>query len=128
MKIYEVNSRYKLIADDADEVRIKGHKEKLSEKFLVQVAQTKDRKEAEAIAEDLKSKIKNKIYVTENEEDNVTIGFQVKIGDFLTRGDALAFIKRLNQLGLKELREEITFDESKPLWILVNDELKRLDS
>ncbi len=129
MKIYEVNSWYKLIADEATQVRIKGHKEKLSEKFLIQIAQTKDKKEAEAIAQELKTKIRNKIYITENEEDNVTIGYQVKIGDFLTRGEALSFIKKLEELGFKEswiLREDITFDETRPLWILVNDELKRL--
>ena len=68
MKIYEINSRYKLIADDADEVRIKGHREELSEKYLVQVAQTKDKKEAEAITRELRSKIENKIYIKEDKE------------------------------------------------------------
>lgn len=129
MKIYEVNAKYELMADDVDVVRIKGHKEKLTEKFLVQIAQTKDRKEAEIIAEELKTKIKNQIYVTENTESKLAGAFQVKVGDFLTRGDALHFIKELNQIGIKEswiLREEITEDESKPLWILVNDELKNL--
>lgn len=129
MKIYEVNAKYKLIADDEDEVRIKGYKEKLTEKFLIQVAQTKDKKEAEIIAEELKAKIENKIYVTEDTENKIAGIFQVKVGDFLTRGDALHFIKKLNQIGIKEswiLREEITEDESKPLWILVNDELKNL--
>ncbi|MQY61368.1 SpoIID/LytB domain-containing protein, partial [bacterium] len=55
--------------------------------------------------------------------------FLVKVGDFLTRGDALSFIKRLNEIGIAEtwiLREEITEEESKLLWILVNDELKGL--
>lgn len=130
MKIYEVNSKYKLLADDADKVRIKGHKEKLSEKFLVQVAQAKDQKQAEAIAEGLRTKVSNKIYVTEDIENNISHGFQVKVGDFLTRGDALGFIKKLNQIGIKEswiLREEITEDKAKPLWILVNDELKKLN-
>lgn len=129
MKIYEINARYKLIAQDADEVRIKGHKEKLTEKFLVQVAQTGKREEADEIADELKTKIKNKIYVTENPENEIGGSFQVRVGDFLTRGDALLFIKELNQIGIEEswiLREEITLDKSKPLWILVNDELINL--
>ena len=37
MKIYEVQTNYKLIADDADEVLIKGNKEKLNEKYIIQV-------------------------------------------------------------------------------------------
>lgn len=129
MKIYEINAQYKLIADDTDEVRIKGKKEKLTEKYLVQAAQTKDKELAELAAEDLRTKIENKIYTTENTETEIAGTFQVKVGDFLTRGDALNFIKELNRLGIKEcwiLREEVTTDESKPHWILVNDELKNL--
>ncbi len=129
MKIYEVNAKYKMIADDADEVHIKGNKEKLTEKFLLQVFQTKDKEEAELYAEELKTKVDNKIYVTEDRENEIGGFYQVKVGDFLTRGDALSFIKRLNQIGIKEswiLCEEITEDKAKPHWILVNDELKNL--
>lgn len=129
MKIYEVNARYKLIADDADEVRIKGHREKLTEKFLIQVYQTKDEEEAELFAEKLEEKIKNKICVTEDRENVIGGVYQVRVGDFLTRGDALSYIRKLNEIGIKEcwiIREEITEDEAKPHWILVNDELKSL--
>jgi stage II sporulation protein D len=129
MKIYEVNARYKMIADDTDEVHIKGNKEKLTEKFLLQVFQTKDKDKAELFAEELKAKVDNKIYVTEDRENQIGGFYQVKVGDFLTRGDALSFIKKLNQIGIKEswiLREEITEDKAKPHWILVNDELKKL--
>jgi len=128
MKIYEVKSNYKLVADDVDEVNIKGHKEKLSERFMIQVAQARDKEEAENIAQDLRTDIENKVYVSENEENET---FQIKVGDFLTRGAALSFIKTLNQIGIKDtwiLREEITEKASKPLWILVNDELKSLNN
>jgi len=128
MKIYEVKSNYKLIADDVDEVRIKGHKEKLSERFMIQVSQARDREEAETIAQDLRTKIENEVYVFENKENGT---FQIKVGDFLTRGAALDFIKTLNQIGIKDtwiLREEITERASKPLWILFNDELKSLNN
>ena len=129
MKVYEVNASYKLLADDADDVYIKGRKEKLTEKFVIQVAQNREMEEAEIIAQDLRQKIEAKVYVAENTENEISEAFLVKVGDFLTRGDALSFIKKLNEIGIAEtwiLREEITEEESKLLWILVNDELKGL--
>jgi stage II sporulation protein D len=130
MKIYEVNPNYRLVADDVAEVQIKGSREKLTEKFLIQVAQIRDREEAEIMAQELRAEIDSKVYVTENVEEEISGIFQVKIGDFLTRGDALSFIKKLNQLGMKDtwiLKEDVTEEESKPLWILVNEELKSLN-
>ncbi len=129
MKIYEINSHYKLIAEDVQEAWIKGRKEKLSEKFIVQVAQTKDWEEAEIFAQELRTKTGQKVYVTQGTEEALLETFQVKIGDFITRGDALDYIVKLNQMGIDDtwiLREEITEEESRPLWILVNDELKSL--
>jgi stage II sporulation protein D len=131
MKIYEVNPNYKLLAEDEDEVFIKGRKEKLNEKFVIQVFQTKDREKAEDFADDLMTKIEYNVSVSENPETELSGNFQVKVGDFLTRGDALSYIKKLNQIGLEDtwiLREEITEEESKPLWIMVNNELKSLSS
>lgn len=129
MKIYEVKKNYKQIAEDVKDVLIKGHKEKLSEKFLIQVAQTKDIREAEFIAQELRTRIANKVYVTEDKEDEIEGIYQVTVGDFLTRGDALHFMSQLNDLDYKEtwiLQEEITEEQSKPLWILMNDEIKSL--
>ena len=129
MKIYEINSNYKLVADDVYEIYIEGSREKITEKFVIQVAQAKEREEAEIAAQDLGTKIENKVYVTENFENEILGNFQVMVGDFLTREDALSFIKKLNQIGITNtwiIREEITEEESRPLWILVNDELKSL--
>ncbi|MGB6338836.1 MAG: SpoIID/LytB domain-containing protein [Candidatus Aminicenantaceae bacterium] len=129
MKVYEVKKNYKLIAEDVEEVFVKGHKEKLSEKFLIQVAQTRDIKEAEFIAQELRTIIAHKVFVTKNTEDKIEGIYQVIVGNFLTRGDALSFVRTLNEIGVKDtwiLQEEVTEDESKPLWILVNDELKTL--
>jgi stage II sporulation protein D len=129
MNVYEVKENYKLIAEDVEEVFVKGHKEKLTEKFLIQVAQTKDVKEAEFIAHELRTIISHKAFVTKNTEDKIEGIYQVLVGDFLTRGDALGFVSKLNEIGIKDtwiLQEEVTEDESKPLWILVNDELKTL--
>jgi len=129
MKIYEINTSYKRVADDVDEVRIRGRKQKLTENFVLQVAQTREMEEAEFIAQKLKTKTENMVYVTKNAESNIGDVFQVRIGDFLTRGDALSFIKKLNQIGISDtwiLRKEITEEESKPLWILVNNELRSL--
>lgn len=131
MKIYEVNTGYERVADDVDEVRIRGRKEKLTEKFIIQVAQTRGREEAEIVAQQLKTTTDNMVYVTKNAESNIGDVFQVRVGDFITRGDALSFIKKLNQIGISDgwiLRKEITEEESKPLWILVKDELKRLSN
>ena len=71
MKIYEINARYRFIADNADEVLIRGRKEKLTEKFVIQVAQSKNREEAEIFAQDLRTKIENKVYVTANTEQMI---------------------------------------------------------
>jgi stage II sporulation protein D len=131
MKIYEVNPNYKLLAEAEDEVFIKGSKEKLSEKFVIQVFQTKDREKAEDFADELMTKIEYNVSVSENPEAELSGRFQVKVGDFMTRGDALDCIKKLNQVGLEDtwiLREEITEEESKPLWIMVNSELKSLSN
>lgn len=129
MKIYEINSHYKLIAEDVQEAWIKGRKEKLTEKFVIQVAQFRDREEAEIFAQELRTRTGQKVYVMQDAEQALLGTFQVKIGDFITRGDALAYIVKLNKLGIEDtwiLKEEITEEESKPIWILVNDELKSL--
>lgn len=128
MKVYEVRGNYKLIADDVDSVFIRGRKEKLNEKFVIQVAQSQDQEEAERTAEDLRRQFDQKIYVERDVEERIAGIYQVKIGDFMTRGEALKFIKKLDDAGIKEtwiLREDMT-DESKPMWILVKDELKTL--
>ena len=130
VKIYEAKTNYKLIADDADEVLIKGLKEKLNEKFVILVAQTENRKEAEIFVQDLKTKIEQKVYITENSEERITGTYQVKVGDFLSRDGALNFIKKLNDIGIRDtwiLQEEIPEGDPKPLWILVNRELKSLN-
>lgn len=129
MKIYEVNPGYKLIADNVVEAQIKGRREKLAEKFLIQVGQTKERGEAEILAENLSSVIDHKVFVNPDNDDEISGIYKVLVGDFMTRDDALRYIKELSQLGIKDtwiLREEITEKESKPLWIMINDELKSL--
>ena len=55
MKIYEVGTNYELITEDADEAYIKGKKDKLNEKYVVQVDYTDEREEAELLAQDRKS-------------------------------------------------------------------------
>lgn len=130
VKIYEAKDSYKLIADNVDEVLIKGNKEKLNEKFLIQIVQSEKKEDADIIAQDLRTKIDRDVSVAQNTEEGA-FTYQVLVGDFRTRQDALYYIKTLNALGLEDtwiLREDITEEESKPLWILVNDELKSLNS
>lgn len=129
MKVYEVKNNYHLIAENADEALIKGNKEQITEKYLIKVAQSRDREKAERIAQQLRLSIDRKIFVTTGDETGVAGSFKVHVGDFLTRDDALSYIIKLNRLGVKDtwiVREEVTEKESRPLWILINDELKSL--
>ena len=129
MKIYEAGSNYRLLAEDVNEIRVRGRREKLTEKFLLLVGQSEKKEEAERLALQLRSRIDQKLYVRPDSKSKVEETFQVLVGDFLTRGEALGFIKRLNRAGIKEawiVSEEVTEEESHPLWVLVNDELKTL--
>lgn len=131
MKVYEVNSHYRQLADDVDEVYIKGRKDTLSEKFLIQVKQVREMEEAELFAQNLRTKIQQKVTVIPVQEDGAAGFFQVMVGDFMVRSDALDYIKKLNDSGIKDtwiVREEITGDDSRPLWILVENELKTLNT
>ena len=131
MKVYEVGSDYRLLAQDVDEIQVKGHKEILTEKFVLQVAQTAKREEAEKLAARLKPEAGLKVYVVSGRESKSEDLYQVRIGDFLTRTEALNYIKTLNRQGVGEawiLREEVTEERSHPLWVLVGDELETLNN
>ncbi len=126
MKVYEVNSNYRLLSDNAEVVHIKAGKERLAEKYVLQVAETKERQEAELIAKDLRTKIENTVYVEEDKENQLDGIFQVKVGDFLTRDEARTFVKKLNDIGIKDAwisQDEVYENKSKKLSILVNEEL-----
>jgi stage II sporulation protein D len=130
MKVYEVGADYRLLARDVDEIKVSGHKEKLTEKFVLQVAQTSKRVEAERQAARLRPDIGQRVSVEPVSEAGADTVYQVRVGDFLTRSEALGFIKDLNRLGIKEawiLREEVNDERSHPLRVLVGDELKTLD-
>ena len=131
MKVYQVSGSYKLMAEDISEVRVKGQKDKLSEKFIVQAAQMRKREDAEDAAKVLKTKIGRRVYVAQDAKNDLTGVFQVRVGDFLTRADALDCIKELMKLGYKEawiIREEVTEPTSKPRWVLFNGELINLNA
>jgi len=129
MKIYEVNSMYRLVSDDADEVQVKGGSEKITEKYVVLVAHTREREEADLLAAELKRQVGGRVYVEENLESAAGGVFEVKVGDFLTRGQALEAIKSLNAAGRKDvwiLREDVVVGESKPIWMIIENELMPL--
>lgn len=131
MKVYEAKSTYRLVAEDVFEVQVKGYIEKVIENYILLVGQRKERKEAERLAENLQKKIQKKVYVEEEREENLPMIFQVKVGEFPTREEALSYMQYLNELGMKDiwiLREETTVSGSRPLWLLVADELKPLTS
>jgi len=131
MKIYQVNGSYKLLAENASDVQVKGHKETLAEKFVVQIARYRGRDKAEDKARELRSKVDNRVYVIEDRENPIEGVFQVRVGDFLSRAAALDFIKKLTQLGVEDawiIREEVPASESKPQWVMVSDELVNLNA
>lgn len=130
MNIYEVGTNYTSIAEKVSEAYIKGKKDKLNEKYLVQVAYSDEREEAELIAQELRNKVFHKVFVSRSPGIDVTGQYRVNVGDFATRSDALGFIARLNEIGKYDpwiIREEITDRDSKPTWILVGDKIKSLD-
>ncbi|MGZ5439276.1 MAG: SpoIID/LytB domain-containing protein [Candidatus Aminicenantales bacterium] len=130
MKIYEVNTGYKIINDDADEAEIKGAGEKLTEKYVILIAHSKEHDEADQLAATVKAQIGGNVYVADDRDADAAGVFEVKLGDFLTRGDALDKIAELNAAGFKDVwidREEIVEEPSRPIWMLVADELKSLD-
>jgi stage II sporulation protein D len=131
MEVYEVKSGYKLLAGDLAEIHIRGQKEKLTEKFTLLVAQTLKKEESERLAQELRPKVDQRVYVTTGNEDGAEKLYQVRVGDFLTRGEALRFIKTLQRLGVREawiLREEVTADAAHALWVVIADELKILNT
>ena len=129
MKVYEVGAGYELLGDDVEEARIKGEKERLTEKFVLLMAQTKDRNEAEQLAAGLRERSGLNVSVEEASESGLGGGFQVKIGDYLTRGDALSAISGLNAKGIKDiwiLREVISLEEPGSRWVLIRNTLRPL--
>ena len=129
MKVYEVGAGYELLGDDVEEARIKGEKERLTEKFVLLMAQTKDRNEAEQLAAGLRERSGLNVSVEEASESGLGGVFQVKIGDYLTRGDALSAISGLNARGIKDiwiLREVISLEEPGSRWVLIRNGLRPL--
>jgi len=130
MKIYEVNTGYRIIHDDADEAEIKGAGEKLTEKYVILLAHAKEREEADQLAASARSKIGAEVTVAQDIDADAAGVFEVKLGEFLTRGDALAKVAELNAAGFRDVwieREEIVEEPSRPIWMLVASELKSLD-
>jgi len=130
MKIYEVNTGYRIINDDADEVEIRGAGEKMTEKYVILVGHAKEREEADQLASAYRAGFGGNVTVAEDHDDDAAGVFEVKLGDFLTRGDALSKVAELNAAGFKDVwidREEIIEEPSRPIWMVVGNELKSLD-
>ena len=130
MNIYEVSSDYRLLAQDVDEIQVRGQKETLSVKFMIQVAQTPNKKDAEKLAARIRPEAGKKAFVVSVRESKAEGLYQVRVGDFLTRSEALGYIKALSRRGIEDawiLREEITEERSHPRWALVGNELETLN-
>lgn len=126
MKVYEIGREYRLLAEDAEEVVIKVEKEKLTEKFVLLVNQTSDRQEAELLAAELSQRLTRQVLVEEKIETGNTL-YQVKYGEFLTRGQALESIQKLEQLGYKDIwviREIVNLPEPGNIWLQIDHRLQ----
>lgn len=126
MKVYQAASSYDLLAGDVSEARVIGRKDPLNEKFLLQVFQSRRRADAEKAALKLRDKIDRAAVVAEGKDENLDGVYQVRVGDFLTRGEALSYIKVLAALGFPEswiIREEINRNESGPRRVLIQGRL-----
>lgn len=129
MKIYEAGKGYALLAQDVDEVHVKGGSDKITKKFVILLGRAQDRKEAEIRAAGFRKTVTGMIRVTEDREGEAPRIFDITLGDFLTREEAKARLKVLQAAGLKDLwirRVTIAEAGSRPLWILVGSELKPL--
>ena len=130
MKIYQVDKDYKLLGQDEAEAQIKGHKEALTEKFSVQISRARTREEAERAVQELEAKVEHKISIAPTAEGGPLGAWQLLVGDFLTRGDALHFVSRLEGLGIKDVwivRTEVTEKDSRPFGLLLGKQLIDLD-
>jgi stage II sporulation protein D len=130
MKIYEVNTGYRIINDDADEVEVRGAAEKLTEKYIIVLGHAKEREEAEQLASTYRAQFGGTVSVAAERDAAAGGVFEIKLGDFLTRGDALTKVTGLNAAGLKDIwidREEIVEEPSRPIWMVIGNEMKSLD-
>jgi stage II sporulation protein D len=130
MKIYEVDKDYRLLGEDVAEAQVKGHKEKLTERFAVEIGRAKTKEEGEKAAVRLQAKIGEKITIARDQDGGPLGAWQLLVPDFLTRGDALHFIAKVNKLGLKDVwivRTEVTERDSKPFALFLDDRLFDLD-
>ncbi|MCP2605195.1 SpoIID/LytB domain-containing protein, partial [Candidatus Aminicenantes bacterium AH-873-B07] len=126
MKIYEIRNGLNQISDNIDEVLIKGKKEKLNERFLIQFPPFREKEEAKALVQKIREKIKVDIYI---DQDLAMNTYQVWIGYFDLKNEAVAFAKKLYNLGFRDawiVKEEITEGESKPFWLFCNGEFIKL--
>lgn len=129
MKIYEVGREYHLLAEDADEVVIKVDKEKLTEKFVLLIDQTRDKQEAELLAADLSQKLIGRVVIEEKPEPFGPV-YLLKYGEFLTRGQALDSIHQLEKFGYKDvwiIRESISLPEPNNVWLQIDHRLLSLN-
>jgi len=126
MKIYNVGPVYDLIADDTREALIKSTGAKITEKFVILLANTNNRAEAERLASELQARVSGNIFLEEESEAGAGGVFSIKVGDFLTRGEALEKVKEIQGLGYADAWiecEEVPESGLKPFWLLTEGRL-----
>ena len=131
MKIYEIRNGLNKLSDNIDEVLIKGKKEKLNERFLIQFPPFREKEEAKKFSQRLREKIEEEeidvdVYIDQDLEMNT---YKVWIGYFDLKSEAEAFARELYNLGFRDawiFKEEITEGESKPFWLFCDGEFIKL--
>jgi stage II sporulation protein D len=129
MKVYEIGQEYRQLTEDAEEVVIRVEREKLTEKFVLLITQTRDSQEAELLAAELGQKLIGQVTVEEKSEAGLRL-YQLKYGEFLTRGQALDSIQQLEKLGYKNvwiIRESISLPEPGSILLQIDHKLQSLD-
>ncbi len=129
MKVYEVGAVYNSLANDTQEAMVKSGGGKITEKFIILLANTNNRKEAETRASEFNGKVAGNIFIEEENESGAGVVFSVKLGDFMTRGEALAKIRELNANGINDVwieREEVPESGRKPFWLITDGRLQTL--
>ncbi len=130
VEVYEAGRGYRFLAGDVDEIRIKGEKEKLTERFYLQVAGASTEAKADGLAAGLKTSLGPAVRVSVVRDKDADRSYQVRVGEFLTRGEALRYIKTLRAAGVEEawiLRDEVTHERAHSVSVMVGDRKETLD-
>ncbi len=80
VEVYEAGRGYRLLAGDVDEIHIRGEKEKLTERFYLQVARASTEAQAGGLAAGLKTALGPAVRVSVVRDKDEGRSYQVRVG------------------------------------------------